>query len=59
MDWQIELQELVIKHSHTGAQYDVAGMTEDERWGLLRHLRRIDSESEQKKPDNLPNKFSF
>ena len=45
MDWQSELQELVIKHSHTGAQYDVAGMSETERWGLLRHLRRIDSES--------------
>ncbi|AWN17749.1 hypothetical protein [Salinisphaera sp. LB1] len=38
--WKLELYALAYRHSETGAQYDLAAMTEAEQYATLTWLRR-------------------
>lgn len=42
-DWRKDLEQLLLRHASQGAQYDTAGMTEAELWGLYLYLKRLES----------------
>lgn len=48
-DWVIELAALLVR-APAAYSHDVAGMTSTERWGLYKHLQRLESEARLEAP---------
>lgn len=41
-DWIKELELLILRHEEQGAGYDLASMSDADRWGLYLHLQKLE-----------------